>query len=713
MTPRHTSITSHYISSFWVENSSSVERNFFIVFPWPTLDSISIFRNPDLAGEPKDIEQMFAYRLIDQNTQPILYRKPIFPIKLAPNERSKFMVAVYGDGSLQLGIELWEPSDFWLYEVKEGGLHLFFIGMVFVMFLYNLILAISTAYREYYLYSVYVGFNLLLQISLTGFGKAFLFFENDWLLDNGQMTFAAAACVSGGLFLMKILSVDQLSKPLYRISSVVIGFWSVIFILSFFFSEAALAIFHVPMSCFSFVFVLYAVCYSCYKGNPLAPAVLIAWIILLLGGVVFTLNVAGLIPSSWFTVYALEAGVAMEVSLLSLVLAKRAKQEKQQYLQESNRLKDEFMGTISHELRTPMNGIAGNIELLKTTQLDSEQSNYLRAAYQSTNNMQGLVEDLLIYSEACSKTLAANNVPLRLRELVVKTILYYQDLSAAKGLSLNLEYDKNIPYLLLGDASKVVQIIRCLVENSVKYTQSGSIDVGFSLLSSSQTAGDVIRLGITVKDTGIGIAEDKQKDIFAYFSQVDGSYRRKFGGLGIGLAICDELVRVLKGTISLTSSVGRGSCFKVELPLVIAETKNNDESKDIESNGFDPSKFVVLVVEDNPVNQKLLLGMLKKIGYAVLKADDGLIALEVVENNHVDFILMDCQMPNMDGFEATKKIRAMQENKKHVPIVAVTANATSQDREKCLEFGMNGYLKKPVRMQAIKETLHEWLAKAS
>lgn len=701
--------TNFFVANTLISNSTESTANKIFYFDWPTLDKIILYQVVKNGRGERTFEPLYDYSLSDTATYPIPYRRAIFPLTLLPNEHIELMVFVHSDGALNLASNVVPESEFWVLETSLNGMHMLFIGMLFVMVFYNFILGVASGYRDYYIYSVYVLLNLLLELSLTGFGKIYGLQFSSLLLGNGQMIFASGACVFGGVFLVRLLDVRSLSTKLYSVCIAVVSIWSAIFFASFIFSEAALSYIHVPMSLFSYLFVLLAIIYAVKKGNSMAMQVLVSWLFLSIGGVVFTLRLVGIAPVNLFTLFSLEMGVALEVTLLSLVLVKRHKLEKQEILKESIRLKDEFLGSISHELRTPINGITGSTELLKTTELNEEQRDYVSDSEKSTKQIKRLIEDILIYSEACSNSLVVHPSAFCLQDVIEEINASYIDLAESKGITMRFVYGPELPAMVSGDKAKVIQILSTLVDNAIKFTENGEVGVlCYVDTIPNGISGETVSIAFLIEDTGIGITEEIQGQIFEYFKQSDASYHRKHGGLGIGLAICKELVSLLNGTLNFTSEEGKGSCFSLFLPF---ENSSNNQYLHVVNDGL-PAKPVeslcVLVVEDNVVNQKVLKAILKKLNITSECAEDGVVAVDFCSKKEYDLIFMDCQMPNMDGFEATRQIRKMERHE-HTPIVAVTANATSKDKEACLESGMTDHMKKPVKIDEIKRVLMQYI----
>jgi len=379
-----------------------------------------------------------------------------------------------------------------------------------------------------------------------------------------------------------------------------------------------------------------------------------------------------------------------------------------------SRAKSEFLANMSHEIRTPMNGIVGTLQLLETTQLDEEQKDLAMTMHRSGETLATLLSDILQYSEL-SESSGITKDRVDVRRLVQSSLDLLRMEASLKGLTLEAHIDPRIPIAVEADANKLGQLLGHLTANAVKFTNAGSVSVNVCL---SGGGGSTNTLRFEVADTGIGIhAEDREK-IFQSFQQVDGSMTRSYGGIGLGLSICRKLVKLLGGEIQLDSEPEKGSRFSFELQLptwcsVDAPSPALPKPKNRSAISIELAERIrgirVLVVEDNAINQKIIVRTLEKFGCKVLVAWNGAEALERIQKNVVDAVLMDCQMPVMDGYEATRSIRALPDRKSNnLPVIALTSHALPGDREKALGAGMDDYLAKPARAEAIKEKLVHW-----
>lgn len=364
----------------------------------------------------------------------------------------------------------------------------------------------------------------------------------------------------------------------------------------------------------------------------------------------------------------------------------------------ANNAKRRFLANISHEIRTPLNGVFGLINELKKSNLTNSQLDIVTETEMLTQNLNALLGDIIDYTNLESGDLILDEINFDLINELKTELKYFRKICAEKGLNFTSVFDKNLPQYYVGDPNRLKQIIFNLLNNAFKFTEKGSISFNVELISTSE---DSVELKFTVKDTGKGISENDKRNIGKAFIQADAENTRENGGTGLGLTMCIQLAKIMGGVLNYESKEGEGSEFW--FTIVLKAGYGPDLSVEKKFNK-------ILLVEDNLINQKVSMFSLNSQGFEVDLAENGKIAIEKFKQNPYDLILMDIQMPVMDGITASemiRKIEAQRQTAKPVQIVAITANAIREDHEKCLQAGINGYISKPFNLDKFSLVINQ------
>lgn len=379
--------------------------------------------------------------------------------------------------------------------------------------------------------------------------------------------------------------------------------------------------------------------------------------------------------------------------------------------EQSKIVKEQFLASMSHEIRTPLNAILGFQELLKETPLSSEQKEYVESIDFAGKNLLVIINDILDLSKIEAGKFTFEEAGFTPEKIIRSVVELVEHRAQEKKLKINIQTDPTIPSYLVGDPSRLSQILLNLIGNAIKFTETGEVNISTKLIEESA---DKVYCKFTVQDSGIGIPSEKIKIIFERFTQASSDTTRKYGGTGLGLTIVQQLVELQGGKVEVESEVNKGSTFSFYLPFKkTTEVPVDDLLKDSDISNADANQqLYILLAEDIPLNQRLIQKIMQKWGYKLDVANNGAEALEFINKNNYDLILMDIQMPEVDGYTATKIIRAMTDpQKKNIPIVALTAHASNSEAERCINIGMNAYISKPFNSANLKKIILQVIGK--
>lgn len=695
-------------------NSGHEARRILFTVDYPVLDHVDLYRSGN--GAPQHWVMGDALRFGDR---PIDSRNFVLPLTLAPGETARFTLRIQSSGSITVPIAFNNP-DYYIgkHEQNEWWLGVFY-GISLGLLFYHGFLWLVLRERIYRFYVLHLGASLAYLATLQGI--AFRVWP-DWIDWNNRSNFLAGYLlfVTGALF-----ARDYLATRAWKIGDRLLLMLAVTnataLLLHVFLPAALLYKGLAGMAIVTMISLLGVGMLRWQQGLREARQFVLAWGLFMLMAIIFSLKAYGVFPTLPVlqTVNFLQLGMILQQVLLSLGLADRLtslKQEKIQREQEilreraENDAKGDFLAKMSHEIRTPMNAVLGLTHLLKDSRLDNtqrEQVNMLSSAGQS---LLELINDILDYSKISAGKLELEKTTFNLPALFSDCVSMFAVNASQKSLSLAYEPSAALPVWVQGDPVRIRQVTSNLLNNAIKFTNQGQIHV--RLQSQPDTAGKRVWIQVEVEDTGIGLTSDELGSLFQAFQQADVSTTRKYGGSGLGLAISRQLVETMEGEIGVSSQPGTGSTFWFRIPLEPADAPAPLAETPAPPSRSQLSGRHLLVVEDNPVNQFVITGLLRKLGITPLLCQDGQTALDMLSQHpDIELVLMDCEMPGMDGYEATRQLRQREQTGQlpRRPVIALTAHAMASHRERCLAAGMDDHLAKPVVLDDLANVLLRYL----
>ncbi|MEG1040122.1 MAG: sensor histidine kinase [Pseudomonas sp.] len=576
-------------SVFWIKLDlrytalpSAAPRSWLLELAYPPLDHLELYL-PDSSGVFRLAQRTgdalpYTSRQIQQNNY-------LFELPFSPGQTTTAYLRLHSQGSVQAPLTLWSTEAF----VQAQPTHFYVLGLIYGvllgMLVYNLFIYLSVRDTSYLYYILYIASFGLYQVSVNGAGVAYFWPDNPWWANAATPLFIGASGLFGCQFARSFLQMAQHNRTFDSVLKLLMACGGLVMLLSL------VSSYGIALRLATVLALLFTVCifaagvYAWWRGLRVARYFIIAWSAFLLGGLINTLMVLGYLPNMFLTMYASQIGSALEVCLLSLALADRINSMRDQQAQalretgralevlnqqlaNSNRLKDEFLATVTHELRTPMNGVIGSLELMQTVPMDYELAQYQHTASAAAQDMMGMVDNILILTELQAGRLSAHFEPFALRGLLQELRGKYAAAALSKGLYLSLDTPADLPEMLIGDRHKLALCISYLLDNSIKFTHEG----GVVLEVRGRLQGpDLLGLVISVSDSGIGFDRLAEPGLYQRFFQVDGSMSRQYGGLGIGLAICRQLADLIGARLQHESNPGSGSRFELVLNLALCQ----------------------------------------------------------------------------------------------------------------------------------------------
>ncbi|MGH8452751.1 hybrid sensor histidine kinase/response regulator [Pseudomonas sp.] len=699
-------------SVFWLKVDlhyvAKEPRAWLLELAYPPLNHLDLYQNDGTGNYRLTTRTGSALPFSSREVRQSNY---LFKLDFVPGQKETVYLRLQSEGSIQAPLTLWSGTAY----LEQQPLRLYVLGAIYGvllgMLVYNLFIYLSVRDTSYLYYILYIASFGLYQLSVNGVAVEYFWPNDPWWANAAVPFLIGSAALFGSLFARSFLHTAQHSRWINRMLLALAACGGVVMVLALLTSYAVALRLATALALVFTVTIFVAAIKAWFCGQRMARYFIIAWSAFLLGGVVNTMMVLGYLPNVFLTMYASQLGSAIEVALLSLALADRINgmREQQakilfdasqklevlnQQLARSNRLKDEFLATLTHELRTPMNGVIGSLELMQTVPLDHDLAQYQQTAAGSARDMMRMVNGILTLTELQAGRLTAQPQTFSLRGTLDTLRQQFSASAQSKRLEFSIDVADELPDRVIGDAGKLTQCLDCLLDNAFKFTHEGSVRLR---VVGVPHADGSLRLSFIVTDTGIGFAFLDEATLYQRFFQLDGSTTREYGGLGIGLAICRQLIELLGGRLTHHSEPRKGSRFQLEMEVdgVPPEVRTTPARQRA------PQDCAVLLVDDNSVGQLAVRGMLLKLGYRVKSVDCGPSALAILQDETFDAVLLD--VPE-GGFSLCCQIRALP-GCGELPVIALSTSLQAPERERCHGVGVSDRLTKPVRFDALQAVL--------
>lgn len=700
-----------YWLRFRLKNSSNIHKTYYLNAARPITDVANLYSiDKELKVQKSGDQIPFKERAVD-------HRQTVFKLNLEPNSTEQFYLEFKSDGeTINLPLNLYNESEFVLTNYKQQLFLGLFYGVLLLAGLIYLFFYTSLKNKSFLYYGLYVFSIALMQAALDGFVYQYFFSGGGYL--NSRMVLISA--IFSNFFLLKyceyFLNIKTNLPKFKKVYKVIYVALSLVFAMLFI-NNKTLELAY-PISnlngLLSLILILTSVFFMRYKKLRVDPYFSIGIFFLVVGLLGFVMNNLGILPTNFYTSNSSKFGTGFEVIFLSLSmtnLLKRLREEKEKSQElalkkseEISELKTFFMSNMSHELRTPINAIMGIVETeLANKNSPKEERKKYQIVRNATVSLLSNVNDILDFEKMEKNELSLKEETFNPSIAINQISENWRSQAIIKGLKYHFEMDSEISTKAIGDVDRLMQIINNVLSNAVKFTHTGTI--AFKLKCITQP-NNTSKFSFYISDTGVGMDEETKASVFDSFNQMRLNHKRQFGGIGLGLTIAKHLVDLFGGTIKIESEVNRGTDVYIEIPLQVKEMAQIDI--DVEQLQLLKNPMHVLVVEDNKINQMVmrkLLSSFENVTFSVV--ENGKEAIDALKKGVYDLILMDLQMPIMDGYEATERIRngELGDIIGNIPIIAVTADAMQETRQRVLSLGMNDYMTKPIKRDLLLEKI--------
>ncbi|MDQ8037737.1 MAG: 7TM diverse intracellular signaling domain-containing protein [Pedobacter sp.] len=713
--PHHVIVFGYENGTCWfhfrLENASTEALSLILQLNYPVLDRVELFA-PGSAQPYREMGDSLPFV-----QRPIATRAYVIPLDLPAGKGQDYYLRIASTSSMNVPLTLSSTEHYIGEHETSEWIHGAGFGITIGLIVYHLFLWLAVREKIYRFYVLYMGSALFYILCFEGMAFELWPTLPGWNA-HAQLFFVFLMLASGALFARDYLRTSEWPSA-DRILKTVAGMDLAAVALQFMLPLSLGYKLQPVLALITMLAIISVAVMRWRAGLREARLFLLSWGLLLGMATTISLQSFGAFPGLPFmlTLNGMEIAFILQQVLLALALADRLnilKQEKTAQeaaimrAEAESAAKTEFLARMSHEIRTPMNALMGITQLLQDTSLDRVQKNYVDTLNSSGHALLNVINDILDYSKISAGKIELEMIDFNLLDLLDECIQVFSLSAREKSVSLICERGRDLPSHMRGDAGRLRQIILNLLSNAIKFTDYGNVFLRVDLEEASASR---LRLRIEVEDSGIGIPAEKLPHLFESFMQADSSTSRQYGGSGLGLAISRQLVELMHGKISVSSTEGQGTLFRFTVLLKAASA--NPPLPDPREIPISPMLFAgtnALVVEDNPINQLVIHGFLQKVGIEARLASGGQEALDILTagEEKFDVIFMDCEMPFMDGFETTRRLRQWERESGTPPhiIIALTAHALPEHRERCLAAGMNDYLSKPLLLARLVEKLH-------
>lgn len=680
----------------------------FLEFDDPLTDLIEVFLHFPASNKIVRFEMGDS---IDFHKRPIDHRNFIVPIEIRAKEDITVLMRIVDTDAVVEYITLWSPQLFYEHDQKELAFYSFYTGLTLLLGFYFFSISVMVRRKEFFIYSVFVIVSTT--FTMIQEGLLFQFVWPHWPRWNNvsDPVLLTLNLMLAYWFLRDFLQLKEKANLIYKIFTGFIILQIILLAYTLLVSLTNGLYLSIWLMLPGILLSLYIVVKLSWEGDKSAKYFATAWSLYVIGALISVLATLEVLSENIYTEYSYMAGNLFYVFILALALGSRVQAIEDERRRELslNKAKSEFFAKMSHELRTPIHGILGLAELLVDTPMERYQERYINLINSTGKSLLSLVNELLDYSKIEAGKMNLEEAPLDINELLDEIAPVFVSRIQSSKVVFNVQLQEGTPTRVTGDITKLKQVLINLLSNAFKFTTDGEI-----VLRIESDQDDPERTLFSVVDSGQGISTIDLENLFDAYYQVAQHRSGNETGTGLGLSISKQLVEVMGGELQVSSVIDKGSTFSFSLAMKsISPDKTQSEQEEFVAASTSPDEsdkrtLDILVAEDNITNQIVIRGMLKKLGHKITIVNNGIEAVDAVQTNHYDLILMDQDMPEMDGLEAARKIRQLGPAFAQLTIIAMTAHTSIDIKEKCLDAGMNDYLQKPATLAQIDQKIRSY-----